>query len=87
MNFIEKYLLNNKTINRVFCVAASDNVPFNRSITLSGYIPYQYVRYFKIVVLKLYIVESLENKKPKINKIFIQNSNFLNVFSSILKRN
>ena len=87
LKFTEKYLLNNKTIDRVFCVSAPDNVAASRTIILSGYIPYQYVRYFKIIGLKLYIVESLENKKPKINKIFIQNSNFWNVFSSILKRN
>lgn len=84
-NFVEKYLLNDKTIDRVFLITAPDNVASHRSVTLSGYIPYQYVRYFKIMGLKLYIVESLQNKKSKIKKIFLQNSNFWNVFSSILK--
>lgn len=86
LKFTEKYLLNTTNVNRVFCVAAPDNVAANRSIILSGRIPYQHIKYFKIMGLRLYIVESLENKKRKIKKIFIHNSDFWNVFSSILSR-
>ena len=86
LKLIEKYLLNNTRVDRVFCITSPDNAVSNRIVTLAGYVPYQYIKYFKITGFKLYIVESLEDKKPKRRKIFIQSSNFWNTFSSILKR-
>ncbi|MCK5655733.1 MAG: GNAT family N-acetyltransferase [Candidatus Aureabacteria bacterium] len=83
LKFIEKYLFNNTTVDRIFAITSPTNVASNGIIRSTGYISYQYVKYFKIIGFKLYIVESLGNKKRK-RKIFIQNSKFWNVFMKSL---
>lgn len=87
LKFTEKYLLDNTTVDKVFGLTLPSNIISSRLFDLFGYAPYQQVRYFRIMGLKLYIVESLENKKLKRRKIFIQSSNFWNIYSSILKSN
>ncbi len=83
---MEKYLLNNTTANKIFSITIPKNIIASRISTLCGYVPYQLVKYLRIIGVKLYIVESLDGKELKRRKVFIQNSNFWNFFSSVLKK-
>jgi hypothetical protein len=82
---IDRYLLKNTTVNTMFCVTSPDDRVSNGMVVACGYVPYQHLRFFQIMGLKLYIVKSLGGGTT-IKKIFIQNTDFWNVLSSILKR-
>ena len=88
LKFIENYLLEHTKINKLFAVVAPDNTSASRIFEICGYLPYQQVKYFyfRAIGIKLYIVGSLNNKKPKQWKLFIQRPIFWNCFSSILNR-
>jgi RimJ/RimL family protein N-acetyltransferase len=86
LKFIENYLVNHTKVDRVFCVTAPDNYTSNKNLSISGYTPYWYIRYLKLMFLNVYIVELLQEKNSKTKKIFVQNSNFGNAFSVILGR-
>jgi len=85
LKFIEKYLLDNTTVNKTFTVTAPDNVVASKILALGGYLPYQHIKYFNIMGFRLYVVESIENGKSRIKKLFVHNSDFWNMFSPILK--
>ena len=86
LRFIEKYLLDNTPVNKIFCVTAPDNLASNKLFATGSYTSYQHIVYFNLIGFKLYVVRSLEDKKRRIKKYFIQNSNFWNIFSSMMKK-
>ncbi|MDY6933076.1 MAG: hypothetical protein SVZ03_02485 [Spirochaetota bacterium] len=79
------YLSKNKIATKAFSVTSTDNIASNRTANLTGRKHYQHVKYIKVFCLKIYIVESLKEDMKRKKKIFINDSNFWNVFSTILK--
>ncbi|MGD0336871.1 MAG: hypothetical protein ABSB18_07245 [Candidatus Omnitrophota bacterium] len=86
LKFVSKYLSDNAIADTLFTITEPDTVSAG-IIKLLGYMPYQKVLYFRIKGINLcfYIVESLESARLKQKRIFIQDSRFWNLFSSVLK--
>ena len=86
VKFMEKYLLNNTRVDKVFAITSPDNAAMNKTLSSLDYIPYQFIKYYNLLGVRFYLVESLEDRKPRIKTVFIQNSKCWCAFSPILKR-